>query len=83
MMQSFAMMAAITVLWALVGYSLAFGSGNGFIGGLHNVFLHGVGAQHDPDYSATIPVQTNMVFQLMFAIIRPALITGAFAERMR
>jgi ammonium transporter, Amt family len=83
MMQSFAMMGAITVLWALVGYSLAFGSGNSFIGGLHNVFLHGVGAQHDPDYSATIPVQTYMVFQLMFAIITPALITGAFAERMK
>ena len=83
MMQSFGMMAVITVLWALVGYSLAFGSGNSFIGGLHNVFLHGVGLHPDPDYAATIPNQTYMVYQLMFAIITPALITGAFAERMK
>ena len=83
MMQSFAMMAVITVIWGLVGYSLAFGSGNSFIGGLHHVFLRGVGSQPDPDYSATIPLQTYMVFQLMFAIITPALITGAFAERMK
>jgi len=83
MMQSFAMMAIITVLWALVSYSMAFGAGNSFIGGLHNVFLHGVGAQPDPDYAATIPAQTFMVYQLMFAIITPALITGAFAERMK
>ena len=83
MMQSFAMMAIITVLWALVSYSMAFGAGNSFIGGLHNVFLRGVGAQPDPDYAATIPAQTFMVYQLMFAIITPALITGAFAERMK
>ena len=83
MMQSFALMALITVLWALVSYSLAFGSGTSFVGGLHNVFLRGVGAQPDPDYAATIPVQTFMVYQLMFAIITPALITGAFAERMK
>jgi ammonium transporter, Amt family len=83
MMQSFAMMAIVTVLWALVEYSLAFGSGNSFIGGLHNVFLRGVGAQPDPDYAATIPLQTFMVYQLMFAVITPALITGAFAERMK
>jgi Amt family ammonium transporter len=83
MMQSFAMMAVITVLWALIGYSLAFGSGTSFIGGWHNAFLQGVGAQPDPDYSSTIPAQTFMIFQLMFAIITPALITGAFAERMK
>ena len=83
MMQSFAMMAIVTVLWALVEYSLAFGSGSSFIGGLHNVFLRGVGAQPDPDYAATIPLQTFMVYQLMFAVITPALITGAFAERMK
>ena len=83
MMQSFAMMAVITVLWALVGYSLAFGTGNGFIGGFHNVFLRGVGLQPDADYAATIPQQTFMIYQLMFAIITPALITGAFAERMK
>jgi len=83
MMQSFAMMAIVTVLWALIEYSLAFGSGNSFLGGLHNLFLRGVGSQPDPDYAATIPAQTFMVYQLMFAIITPALITGAFAERMK
>src|ERR1700683_5229448 len=83
MMQTFAMMAVITVLWAFVTYSLAFGEGNAFIGGLHNVFLRGVGLTPDPKYAATIPLQTFMVFQLMFAIITPALITGAFAERMK
>jgi len=83
MMQTFAMMAVITVLWALVSYSLAFGSGNAFIGGLHNVFLRGVGAAPNPGYAPTIPLETFMVYQLMFAIITPALITGAFAERMK
>jgi len=83
MMQSFAMMAVVTVLWALVGYSLAFGPGNSFVGGLHNIFLRGVGPQPDADYAATIPQQTFMVYQLMFAIITPALITGALAERMK
>ncbi len=83
MMQTFAMMAVITVLWALVSYSLAFGEGSAFIGGLHNVFLRGVGLAPDPAYAATIPLQTFMVYQLMFAIITPALITGAFAERMK
>jgi Amt family ammonium transporter len=83
MMQSFTMMAVITVLWALCGYSLSFGPGSSFIGGLHNAFLRGVGASPDLDYAATIPAQTYMVYQLMFAIITPALITGAFAERMK
>jgi ammonium transporter, Amt family len=83
MMQTFAMMAVITVLWGLVTYSLAFGEGSAFIGGLHNVFLRGVGLEPDPKYAATIPLQTFMIFQLMFAIITPALITGAFAERMK
>jgi len=83
MMQTFAMMAVITVLWALVTYSLAFGDGGSFIGGLHNVFLRDVGLTPDKDYAATIPLQTFMVYQLMFAIITPALITGAFAERMK
>jgi Amt family ammonium transporter len=82
MMQSFAMMAVVTVLWAVVTYSLAFGTGNAFIGGLHNMFLHGVGLDPSP-YAPTIPLQTFMVYQLMFAIITPALITGAFAERMK
>src|SRR5919108_257801 len=83
MMQSFAMMAIVTVLWGLLEYSLAFGSGNSFIGGFHHLFLRGVGPQPDADYAATIPQQTFMVYQLMFAIITPALITGAFAERMK
>jgi ammonium transporter, Amt family len=83
MMQSFMLMAIISVLWALVGYSLAFAPGNSFIGGLSNTFLRGVGGTPDADYSATIPLQTFMIYQLMFAIITPALITGAFAERMK
>ncbi len=83
MMQSFALMAVVTVLWGLFGFSLSFGSGSSFIGGLHNVFLHRVGATPDPDYSGTIPLQTFMVYQLMFAIITPGLIAGAFAERMK
>ncbi len=83
MMQSFALMALITVLWALVGYSLCFHAGNRFIGNLGYLFLRGVGAAPDADYAATIPQESYMVFQLMFAIITPALITGAFAERMK
>ena len=83
MMQSFAMMAIVTVLWAIIGYSLAFAPGNSVIGNISHAFLHGVGAQPDADYAATIPQQTFMIYQLMFAIITPALITGAFAERMK
>ncbi len=83
MMQSFAMMALITVMWAIIGYSLCFASGNSFIGGLEHAFLHGVGVAPDADYAATIPQQTFMIYQLMFAIITPALICGAFAERMK
>ncbi len=83
MMQSFAMKALVTVLWAIIGYSLCFGSGNSFIGGVEHAFLHGVGAAPDADYAATIPQQTFMIYQLMFAIITPALICGAFAERMK
>jgi ammonium transporter, Amt family len=83
MMQSFAMMAVVTVVWAIFGYSLAFGPGSSFIGGFHNLFLRGVGLAADPAYSTTIPVETFMIYQLMFAIITPALITGAFAERMK
>ena len=83
MMQSFAMMAIITVLWGIIGYSLAFGSGNSFIGGFQYLFLHGVDAAPNTDYAATVPQQTFMIYQLMFAIITPALITGAFAERMK
>ncbi len=83
MMQSFAMMGLVTVIWALVGYSLAFGHGNAFIGGFDHLFLRGVGLTPNVNYAATIPEQTFMIYQLMFAIITPALITGAFAERMK
>lgn len=81
-MRSFSLMALITVSWALVRYSITFSAGNRFVGGLDFAFLRGVGVQPDPDYAATIPAQTFMIFQLMSAIITPALITGAFAERM-
>jgi Amt family ammonium transporter len=83
MMQSFVLMALITLLWALFGYSLVFHEGNRFIGNFGYLFLRGVGAVPNADYAATIPQQTFMVYQLMFAIITPALITGAFAERMK
>jgi Amt family ammonium transporter len=83
MMQSFAMMGLVTVLWAVVGYSLAFGHGSAFVGGFEHLFLRGVTLTPNADYAPTIPEQTFMVYQLMFAIITPALITGAFAERMK
>jgi len=83
MMQSFAMMAVITVLWGIVAYSLCFAPGSSFLGGLSHAFLRGVGAAPDADYAGTIPQQTFMIYQLMFAIITPALISGAFAERMK
>jgi Amt family ammonium transporter len=83
MMQSFILMAVITVLWAVVGYSFAFGEGSSFVGDLRYALLNNVGAAPNADYAGTIPQQTFMVYQLMFAIITPALISGAFAERMR
>jgi ammonium transporter, Amt family len=83
MMQSFALMGIITILWALVGYSLCFGGSGPFIGSFEHAFLRGVGADPNPDYASTIPQATFMVYQLMFAIITPALITGATAERMK
>jgi Amt family ammonium transporter len=83
MMHSYILMAVVTVLWAVVGYSLAFGEGNAFIGDLRYLFLHGVGAAPNADYAGTIPQQTFMVYQLMFAIITPALISGAYAERLK
>src|SRR5687768_14612090 len=83
MMQSFVLMALVTVLWVLFGYSLAFGEGSPFVGGLQYLGLADVGSAPNGDYAATIPHQTFMLFQLMFAIITPALITGAFAERMK
>jgi Amt family ammonium transporter len=83
MMQSFAMMGVITVMWALVGYSLCFGGNGPVIGGFEHAFLRGVGAEPNADYAGTIPQSTFMVYQLMFAIITPALITGATAERLK
>src|SRR4051794_31100311 len=83
MMQSFILMAVITVLWAVVGYSLAFGGSGPFIGNFNFAFLNNVGSAPNTDYAGTIPQQTFMVYQLMFAIITPALISGAFAERMK
>jgi Amt family ammonium transporter len=82
-MHSFSLMALVTVIWAIVGYSLAFAPGNSFIGGFDYLFLHNVGAAPNADYAATIPQQTYMIYQLMFAIITPALISGAYAERMK
>ena len=83
MMQSFVLMAVVTVIWAVAGYSLVFSGGSPFIGGFHFAFLNHVGAAPNADYSSTIPQQTFMIYQLMFAIITPALISGAFAERMK
>jgi len=83
MMHSFIMMATVSILWAVVGYSLCFAEGSPFIGDFRYVFLHGVGAEPNADYAGTIPQQTLMIYQLMFAIITPALISGAFAERMK
>ena len=82
-MQNFIMVGIITVQWIMVGYSLAFASGTSFLGGLQWAGLSGVGFTPNPDYAATIPHQTFMFYQLMFAIITPALMTGAFAERMK
>ncbi|HTS31100.1 MAG TPA: ammonium transporter [Bryobacteraceae bacterium] len=83
MMQSFILMAVVTVIWAVAGYSLAFGGSGPLIGDLHFAFLNHVGSAPNADYAPTIPQQTFMVYQLMFAIITPALISGAFAERMK
>ena len=83
MMQSFILMAVVTVIWAVVGYSLVFGGPSPFVGNLHFALLNNVGSAPNPDYAPTIPQQTLMIYQLMFAIITPALICGAFAERMK
>ena len=83
MMQSFILMAAVTVLWAVVGYSMAFGEWNAFVGGGQYLFLHNVGAAPNVDYAPTIPQRTFITYQLMFAVTTPALISGAFAERMK
>jgi Amt family ammonium transporter len=83
-MHSFFILALISVQWVLWGYSLAFGPDHGgLIGGLDWLTLKGVGQAPNPDYAATVPALAFMVFQMMFAVITPALITGAFAERKR
>ena len=83
-MQSVVILCLVSLIWILVGYSLAFGPDKGgLIGGLEWVGLSGVGSEPHPTYGPTIPHQVFMLFQLMFAAITPALITGAFAERMR
>jgi Amt family ammonium transporter len=83
MMHSFAMMAMVTLVWAICGYSLVFGGGSALLGDLRYAFLNGVGAAPNADYAPTIPHTTFMIYQMMFAIITPALIAGAFAERVR
>lgn len=80
MMQSFAITALVTVLWTVVGYSLAFSEGTPYIGGLDKMFLKGIGVN---TLAGTIPETVFVIFQMTFAIITPALICGAFAERMK
>lgn len=83
-LQCFAAMALVSIQWVLIGYSLGFGPDiSHFVGGLQWIGLNGVGMDPNPDYSATIPHQVFVLFQLMFAIITVALISGAFAERMK
>lgn len=83
MMQSFISMGVVTIIWFVAGFSLAFGPDyHGMIGTLKYVFLQGVGTDPNPAYGATIPFITYFTYQQMFAIITPALITGAFADRV-
>jgi len=83
-MQSFIMLGVISLQWAIIGYSLAFGPDQGgIIGNLDFAFLKGVSPSEPGPFAATVPHQTFMIFQMMFAIITPALITGAFAERAK
>ena len=84
LMQSFFIVAVVSIIWAVAGYSLAFGPDvGGVIGNLAWLGLNGVGQEPFKDYAPTVPHLSFMVFQAMFAIITPALITGAFAERMK
>jgi Amt family ammonium transporter len=83
MMQSFTLMAVASVLWTIIGYSLVFGEGNAVLGDLRYLMLNGVGGEPNGDYAGTIPHLTFAIFQMMFAVITPALIAGAFAERMK
>ena len=83
LMQCFIIMCVLSIQWVLFGYSLSFAPGKGFWGGFSWFGLNGVGYGPYADYSATIPHQAFMIFQAMFAVITPALIIGAFAERMK
>ena len=84
MMQCFILVGVISIQWVLFGYSLAFGPDHwGIIGGLSWAGLHNVGLAPNPQYAGTIPQVLFMLFQMMFAVITPALIVGAFAERMK
>lgn len=84
MMQSFVIIAVVTLEWILWGYTMTFGPDKlGIIGGLEWFGLQGVGAEPHAVYASTVPHQVFMIYQCMFAVITPALITGAFAERMR
>lgn len=84
MMHSLVLMGIVSVLWVLFGYSMSFGDGNAFFGDPFKHFLlRGVGSAPNPDYAATVPAQSFMLFQMMFAIITPALISGAVAERIK
>ena len=84
LMQCFVILCVISLQWVLFGYSLAFGPDfHGIIGDLSWAGLSGVGSQPNPDYAATIPHSVFMVFQMMFAVITPALIIGAYAERVK
>ncbi len=83
LMKCFACLSVILLAWALYGYSLAFGHGNGFIGSFEWFGLRGVGSAPNPDYGATIPHSAFMIFQAMFAVITPAVIIGSLVERIK
>ncbi len=84
LMHSFVAIAVVSVQWILIGYSLSFGPDiGGIIGGLDWIGLRGVGLAPNPDYAPTIPHLAFMIYQAMFAVITPALISGAIAERMK
>ena len=83
LMQCFMCLALVSILWVVYGYSLAFSKGTPFIGGLDWFMLKGVGQDPNADYAGSIPQLAFMIFQAMFAVITPALIIGAYAERMK
>lgn len=84
MMNSFVIIGLVSIQWVVIGYTLSFGTGNGgLIGSFDWIGLNGIGAEPNLDYAATIPHSAFVIYQMMFAIITPALITGAFAERLR